>query len=80
MGGSMTGLLINGQLHYVSEDDNQDFIDLVEKYMGCDSAKYLIDILENIEYENQYMKHKIEKVKDKLDYDNEEVWKILQEE
>lgn len=76
----MTGLLINGQLHYVSEDDNQDFIDLVEKYMGYDSAKYLIDILENIEYENQYMKYKIEKIKDKLDYDNEEIWKILQEE
>ena len=41
----MDGLLINGQLQYVKSMD--DFIDLVDEYMGYDSAIWLEGHLED---------------------------------
>lgn len=45
----MDGLKINGQLHYVA--DQNDFIDLVARYMGMDAEQYLRDLLQECEYE-----------------------------
>lgn len=69
----MFGLMINGQLEYIS--DIEGFIDLVEKYMGVDSAKFLDD-------EMKKTKNKIEKAKEKLQFGEsyEEIWKVLSEE
>lgn len=44
----MDGLLINGQLYYVQTKD--DFVDLVAKYMGMDSEKYLQNLLNDYDY------------------------------
>ena len=60
----MTGLRINGQLQYVY--DIQQFIDLVEKYMGDDSAKYLEQYVIDTELE--------------IKNQNEKIGEILQEE
>lgn len=72
----MFGLMINGQLEYIS--DIEGFIDLVEKYMGVDSAKFLDDEIKK----TKGMKNKIEKAKEKLQFGEsyEEVWKVLSEE
>ena len=41
----MESLLINGNVEYVGE--LKDFIELVDKYMGLDSADYLRSLLSN---------------------------------
>lgn len=56
----MIGLYINGQLHYVS--NIQHFIDLVEKYMGDDSAKYLEQYVIDTELEIKNQNEKIREI------------------
>ena len=65
----MTGLRINGQLHYVA--DQNDFIDLVSRYMGMDAEQYLRDLLqecesESVDYSAVYSA--IEDAQNSLDY------------
>ena len=43
----MDGLVINGQVYYVS--DMKDFIDLVRDVMGDGSAKWLEEHLEDVD-------------------------------
>ena len=49
----MEGLMINGQLQYVK--DMNDFIDLVDKYMGYDSAKWLENHIGDVREETQQL-------------------------
>ena len=46
----MDGLLINGQLYYVA--NQEDFLDLVLRYMGSDAETYLRELLKDYECEH----------------------------
>ena len=58
----MEGLVIDGEVYYV--DDIRDFIELVDRFMGMDSSRYLSEYINDCESDISYLSEEIEKLQE----------------